>query len=460
MFRVESAKQDKFYRRPIAILIAFNVAALLLALWVMNDLLQEQELIRAVIRQLPPGGVQSANDLASELVWQFRMSVLLTINLITTAIGMVLLWRAYHVSQESLRDVRAQAIDILSSMDQAVITTDLHGLITSMNRRAKEFLELDTECYGMPLRDAGQATRLDDFRQQTMKGGFSRPWMDLSLQTAERAMKIRAYCQPLRSRESQKVGSILQLRDVTEITLVEEQISRMERFMGLGTLVAGLYHEVKNPLAALSLYVQLMSERFENQSMDDESKGMLSVVKVELGRVNSVLESFRDFASAGNVNRTRVNLKSLIERQITLIRPQAASLHIDVEWSDSYAKNWTVSVDETKIEQLLLNLLLNAMESMKDGGNIKVQLSERVDFILVRIEDNGNGIPEAIRHRIFDPYFTTKVMGSGMGLAICEKIARQHNGSLVYRPLKKGSSFELSLPKRADHSEDSKDTST
>ena len=109
MFRADIEQSATSYRRPIAVLLVFNVAALLLTLWVMIDLLREQDMISKLIPQLSSAGVESAKAMAGELLWQFRLSVLLVINLIATAFSVVLLWRAYHVSQESLRDVRAQA---------------------------------------------------------------------------------------------------------------------------------------------------------------------------------------------------------------------------------------------------------------------------------------------------------------------------------------------------------------
>lgn len=450
MFRVRSTETGKSYRLAIAGLLTLSVAALAVTIWVMNDLLREQEIVADLIEYLPPEGDVAAEELAGELRWQFRLSTLVVLNLIVTGITVLLLWRAYRSSQESLRDIKALAGDILGSMDQAVITTDVKGTVTSINRRGVEMLELSGEAVGRPLAELSPRMALEEFRQQTRDLELTDQTRDFQLSTVGATKTLRAFCQPLHDRENADIGDVVQVRDATERVLMDDRMRRMERYMGLGSLVAGLHHEIKNPLAALSLHVQLLEEELMEGETAPPILEMLSVIKTEMHRVGQVLESFRDFASVGHLNLSDVDPSELVDRQIKLIAPQAQNQRIDVRVELADEPLPIVRGDRVRLEQVLLNLLVNAMEAMPNGGKIAIRLSILYDRLpqSIRIEtiDNGPGVPVNLQPRIFDPYFTTKSEGTGMGLALCDKIVRQHHGSLDFRSTEDGSAFDITLP--------------
>ena len=416
----------------------------------MVDFLHEQQIVQDMIGQLPPETVASAQELAGELRWQFRLTILVVLNLIVTGFAVLLLWRGYRSSQESLRDLKALASDILSSMDQAVITTDLLGQVTSINRRGMELLAVTDECVGKPLSELSQDGALEMFLRQSQSANSTEQIKDVPVQSNGATRTLRAYCQPLRNHENSQIGHVVQLRDVTERVLMDDRLRRMERYMGLGSLVAGLHHEIKNPLAALSLHVQLLEEVLEVPETPGTVHEMLEVIKTELARIGGVLESFQDFASIQHLSRSPVDIPKLVRQQVKLITPQSNDQGIDIRLDLPDRPIQPLSADRTKLEQVFLNLLINAMEAMPDGGTltVRVETSEVDDAESVRLEviDSGIGIPEDVRDRIFDPYFTTKSRGTGMGLALCDKIIRQHNGSLTFRTGANWTAFEVALP--------------
>jgi two-component system sensor histidine kinase HydH len=450
MFRVRSTETGKSYRLAIAGLLTLSVAALAVTIWVMNDLLREQEIVAELIEYLPPEGDVAAEELAGELRWQFRLSILVVLNLVVTGFTVLLLWRAYRSSQDSLRDIKALAGDILGSMDQAVITTDVSGIVTSINRRGVELLRLSSEHVGGPLSELSQQLSLEELRQQTRSLEKTKQARDIQLASNGSTKTLRAFCQPLHDHENADIGNVIQLRDVTERVLMDDRMRRMERYMGLGSLAAGLHHEIKNPLAALSLHVQLMEEELMEGEASQSVLEMLGVIKTEVARVGGVLEGFRDFASVGRLNLADVDLVELIDRQVRLIGPQAETQGIDVQVKLPAGPLPTVRVDRVRLEQVLLNLMINAMEAMPDGGTIEVRASivrqETRNSVRIEIIDMGPGVPENLRSRIFDPYFTTKGEGTGMGLALCDKIIRQHHGLLDFHSTEHGSVFDITLP--------------
>jgi PAS domain S-box-containing protein len=450
MFRVHQAETSRTFRLAIAGLLAMSLAALAVIAWVMADLLREQIAVQELVRQLPRDAAVSAQTLVGELRWQFRLSILVVLNLIVTGFGVLLLWRAYRSSQQSLRDIQALTGDILGSMDQGVITTDLAGRVTSINRRGIELLATTNESVGRPLQVLSERIPLEEIREKTRTGESATLMRDYPVPDNGVVRMLRASCQPFRNHDEVDIGSVVQVHDVTERVLIEERMRRMERYMGLGSLAAGLHHEIKNPLAALSLHVQLLEEQLEGADASNEVQDMLRVIKTELNRIGGVLESFRDFASLAHLNRSQVDLAELIDRQVRLITPRAEmqNIHVQVEVPPQGIPR--VDADRMRLEQVLLNLLVNAMEAMPEGGTLAVRLSASASAdgksILLEVIDTGPGIPDNARDRVFDPYFTTKSEGTGMGLALCDKIIRQHQGSIDFRTSPAGTAFEVTLP--------------
>jgi signal transduction histidine kinase len=240
------------------------------------------------------------------------------------------------------------------------------------------------------------------------------------------------------------LGTVIHVREITDRRLLEERMGRMERYMGLGTLASGLHHEMKNPLAALSLHVQLLEEHVADK-IDEQVAENLRVVKTEITRISGVLESFRDFASLERLNPSETDLWAIAAQAASLIRPQLEeqSVHVGLELPPA---GLPVRADAMKLEQVVLNVLLNALEAMPDGGELTVRGKREDGAASIEIADTGTGIPEDLQGQIFDPYFTTKSGGSGMGLAICEKIMQQHGGRIDFVTGPSGTTFKLTLP--------------
>jgi two-component system, NtrC family, sensor histidine kinase HydH len=445
MFRVRSTESDRTLRMAIVAVLALSVAALLVTVWVMVDFLAEQEIVHELIEELPADAKGKAESLEGELRWQFRLSMLIVLNLVVTGFAVVLLSRAYRSSQKSLRDVKILAADILSSVDQAVLTTDKSGVVTSINQRGMELLATTDRCVGQPLAELSSEYQLEKFRQDPATNGEAGTMHDFEVTSKESRRTVRGFCHPLQNFEGNEIGNVLQLRDVTERVLVDDRLRRMERYMGLGSLAAGLHHEIKNPLAALSLHVQLLEEQMETGETTSEVQKMLAVIKAEVTRVGGVLEGFRDFASIDELNLELVDLKELVRRQVDLLKPRArqAQIAIHVEHTPDLPE---ITADCIRLEQVLLNLLLNAIDAMPDGGSVTIRTETTGDGVKIQVCDTGCGIPTDLQDRILDPYFTTKSDGTGLGLALCEKIMRQHNGSLDFRSTDTGTAFELLIP--------------
>jgi len=421
-----------------------SAAALAITAWMLIDLLKEQTIVAGLLKDLPRSAKGPAEMLAGELRWQFRLTILVVINVIVTGIAVILLWRAYHASQTSLRDFKALASDVLSGMDQGVLTTDLNGNITSINRRGLELLDADPSCSGRSLADLKNIA-LQKYRNDWLAEQSTSMIRDFSIISGGSTRKLRAFCQFLNDHDGNQVGNVLQLRDVTERVLIEERMRRMERYMGLGSLAAGLHHEIKNPLAALSLHVQLLEEQLEADNTSEENRQMLGVIRTEVTRIGGVLEGFRDFAAIDSLNTNEVEVVAMLTQQIELMRPDASRQGIKFVFRPCEPAT-TIHADQTRLEQVMLNLIVNAMEAMPSGGTLTISTHKDDRSLRIEVADTGHGIPEYLTDKILDPYFTTKGSGTGLGLAICDKIVRQHLGALDFYTSPRGTTFEVTLP--------------
>jgi len=454
MFRVRDQNPLRRARWAIIGLFLLTAGALFVTLWFVVDFSHEQEILQKLIRDLPRRDLADANELAGELRWQSRLIFLIILQVVSAGLAVALLWRAYRSTQDSLRDFKALAADILSSMDQGIVTVSDAGVVTSLNSRATELLELGHDLVGLPLSAVTGKMDLVRFREAANHSPDATKMEDFLVAVQRRPTWLRTFCQPLRDAAGETIGSVIQMRDVTSERHVEEQMRRMERYMGLGSLAAGLHHEIRNPLAAISLHVQLLEEQLETDPASPDVPQMLSVIRTEMNRVGAVLEGFRDFASTSKLDISMTAVRSMIEQQLELIRPKAQRQRINLAFRFATDIPKTLPLDRTRIEQVLLNLMLNALEAMPDGGQLTVDVQVRdedgSDMLVIAVADTGPGIPKDVRDHIFDAYFTTKNHGTGMGLALSDKIVRQHGGRLELVASDAGAAFELVLAVTTD----------
>ncbi|QDT26334.1 Sensor protein ZraS [Gimesia panareensis] len=447
MFHVYETRVSRGFQLAIGGLAVLSLTGLVVTLWILVDFHHEQEIVAKIMSHLPDSDLAVARELAGELRFQSQLSILLFLNIIVTGIALVLLVRAYLNSERSLREVKVMASDVLASMDQGVLTTDRDEVITSINPRGRELLSLEEPVIGRPLSDVGvEHTLLCVICSHVNAHHSPVRDCDYTINRDGHEQTLRAGCSLLRNERQEELGTVLHVRDVTERALMEQRLRRMERYAGLGSLATGLQHEIKNPLSALSLHVQLLEEALENQSRSGEIDEMLEVIRTEINRLTSVLEGFRDYASMSEPGRSCVDLKALINKLVRFIRPQAEQQNVNVMVNLPREKPPEIMADSVHIDQVLLNLALNALQAMPDGGTLTIGLNQEGDWLRISITDTGNGIPAELRERIFDPYFTTRHEGTGMGLALCEKIVRQHDGTIDFNTGLSGTTFSVLLP--------------
>ncbi len=437
--------------RPLLTAIGALLLAILIAtfttIWAASVVRREQRDIATAIRQDPQQAGELIERWQVEQTWQLISLAGDFVVLWASAAALVLVWRSLSASQRSLREVTTLAADILASMDQGVVTTDAHSRIRSANPKAVKLLMLRPDYEGHSLSDVPMiGEQLQGLTRRVLDSADSVGDVDLSLDAAQGTLILRVAGSLLRDSESETAGAVLHVRDVTERVLMEEKMVRMERYLELGNLAAGLHHEIRNPLAALSLHVQLIEEGLVGGD-PKEIRDSLEVLKTEVTRISGVLESFRDFASHRRLDLQPVSPRQLLHRVFELMRPQAEKQHVKIQLEFDDGSDHPLSLDAMRMQQVLLNLVVNSLDVLPTGGVITLKAAATPKESRIEVRDTGPGIPDNIRQRIFDPYFTTKSAGTGMGLAVCDKIVRQHGGRIRCRADTQGTTFSVVFPR-------------
>jgi Na+/proline symporter/signal transduction histidine kinase len=240
-------------------------------------------------------------------------------------------------------------------------------------------------------------------------------------------------------------GYVFILEDITEKKRMEEQLLQSAKLASIGKLTAGISHEIGNPLASISSLVQeLLSEDKIDKDFIEES---LKNINSHIERIARIVRSLSDFARISGAEKKYSSLEEILHRTINLVkydkRFKNIRLHTEIE------KVPDLFINQDQIQQVFLNLFLNSMDAMPDGGEIRISIKNRASHVEIEFSDTGKGIDESIIDRIFDPFFTTKPAGkgTGLGLSICYGIIKDHNGTITVKSKKEqGTTFVIKLP--------------
>jgi two-component system, NtrC family, sensor histidine kinase HydH len=249
--------------------------------------------------------------------------------------------------------------------------------------------------------------------------------------------------------ENKDVNNVLVIRDLTELKGLESQLQRKERLTAMGALASGVAHEIRNPLNSIGTIAQQLNKDFESLENKDEYHKLTKIIYSEVKRINETVTNFLRFAKPDPILPQKFRLSELFNEIINQYSSKLSMENISLSLSLDY--DTEVVWDKNQIRQVVLNLLENAKDSIGKDGKIIISISKLNDVkrnIEIRVSDNGNGIPEEIRNKIFNLYYTTKPSGTGIGLSIVQKIIDEHNGVISVESAGKGTSFVLQLPEK------------
>jgi len=231
----------------------------------------------------------------------------------------------------------------------------------------------------------------------------------------------------------------LQYRQIQEANM---KITRMDRLSLLGQLAAGLAHEIRNPLGSLVGSVEILEESLGENHPKIE---FVTIMHRELNRLRDKLNEFLKFARPAPPQRIENSINDVVNAGVDLVQREAAKSSSRIETRID-EKVPLISMDAEQVKQILINLLLNAVQAMPDGGTVTVTTGVFDKGVFFSVEDEGAGVPEVNREKIFDPFFSTKKDGTGLGLPIVKQLAEAMNGTITLSPVSAGARFEVRIP--------------
>jgi two-component system sensor histidine kinase HydH len=363
------------------------------------------------------------------------------------ALYFIFIVQNFYLVDRTLTRMKSYTENVVESMADALISIDQERKIVTLNRRAAEML-------GAPekeLKGRGIADVLGQNVQKILQ------WEDPRFIIRDRDIEVKhpsgkaiplsLSAAPLKDEMGREMGFVLLLRDLREIRDLQEKVRRSERLASLGRLAAGVAHEIRNPLSSIRGFAQFFLQRFRGQEKDQE---YASTMVKEVDRLNRVITELLDFARPKEAQREFHSLENIFDHSLKLLGPELVQKGVKVE--KEYEPDLpSVRVDRDQLSQAFLNLILNSLESMEEGGKIRIVLKraeeEGRDLLKVSISDTGRGIPREDLDKVFEPFFSTKRKGTGLGLAIVNQIVEGHGGEIQVESMEgEGTTFRITLP--------------
>jgi two-component system sensor histidine kinase HydH len=381
------------------------------------------------------------DDAAAKGMHQALLNGFLILLLGTIGFYFLILVQGYYSTRNALADFRQYTLDVIDGMAEGFIHIGPDGILRSINPEAESILSINAREYlGKHWRDLFIQ---DEWAQIIQLLDKRTPFYDMEVPPGSSG---RAYLEasmiPVRIHEDAD-GMVLFLRDMGEVKGLQAEVRRSERLAALGRLVAGLAHEIRNPLNSISGYSQHLRSKFRSDTPEGKA---LDVIVKEVDRLNRVITELLDFSRPREPELKQLDLNSIVTQTISLIERETASQGVAVV-EDLPDVEVMVMGHADSLKQLLLNLFLNGLQAMPDGGVLTVQTGTLAGRVFLRISDTGQGIPEDALETIFEPFYTTRESGTGLGLAIVHRIVLDHRAEIrVESSSGGGTAFVIRFP--------------
>jgi PAS domain S-box-containing protein len=242
----------------------------------------------------------------------------------------------------------------------------------------------------------------------------------------------------------ERIGALLTLRDAESVHRIEDEIELSRRLSAIGRLTSGVAHEVKNPINAIVVHLEVLRQKMKE--IDPDTRRHVDVISSEIQRLDRVVQTLVDFTRPVELRLSDMDLRKVVEDVVVLASPAAEKHNVLIE-REAAPDALPVRIDVDLVKQAVLNIVLNGLQAMPNGGTLRLTVKREGDGALISVRDQGAGIPDNIRDKIFNLYFTTKSGGSGIGLAMAYRVVQLHHGSVEFSTIiDHGTTFHLRFP--------------
>jgi two-component system, NtrC family, sensor histidine kinase AtoS len=349
---------------------------------------------------------------------------------------------AINAMAKELLDEQSLNENILASVADGIVAVDIAGRVKALNPAAEQLYGVrSADAVGRPYRDLfsaeakGQSALLD-----TLETNRAHAAASFEFHRPDQTVRINATSSILRDGDGKRIGAVVVLKDVSERDRLMVQVMRADRLAALGELTAGIAHEIRNPLTSIRGFMQYLKDC---ESLEEWRQYGPLIIR-EVDSLNHIVGELLAFGRPQPPRIGRVRIQDVVAEMAFLARGKSDA-HIELDFDPLIP---LIDADADALKQALLNLLINAIQAIPDGGNINVSVRpEDGGQIAIKVSDDGIGIATADIDKVFDPFFSTKPTGTGLGLAMVHRIVDAHHGTITFDSrLGKGTVVEIHLP--------------
>jgi PAS domain S-box-containing protein len=338
---------------------------------------------------------------------------------------------------------------ILRSITAAVVTVGPDGSIATVNPAAERMLGLSEDV----LVPRPIATLFDDDGglgadlSKVLDGRVPRTMRESTIETVTgREIHVQSSVSRMRDIDGRILGAVVTFEDVSEVKALTEQLIRADRLAALGELTAGVAHEVRNPLGIIRATVQLVEEGSSDRERAEDAG---RIIKQEIDRLDKVVKALLDFGRPSRPTLVEVGVEDLLEDVVLFTRKFASSSKVEIS-EHFHGDLPEVTVDPDQMKQVFVNLISNAVQAMDEGGRIEIATGVDAGYVWITVADNGPGMSDETVAKVFDPFFSTRDEGTGLGLTIVHRIIDEHDGRIEIESVRgEGSAISVFLPVRS-----------
>lgn len=338
----------------------------------------------------------------------------------SAGIYFLFLYQQMRVAKSTLADMKLYTDNVIESIPAGLITLDARQRVVSCNRKAEEILQRSSEdIHGRRIGEALPGCPLDWAEICGSDLGRAAEWVT----DDGRQVPIQINGSALINEEGEAIGTVLIVRDMTAIREMEHQLERSRRMAALGRMAAGIAHEIRNPLGTLRGFAHYFGSQ---AGASAESKGYAELMVSEVDRLNRNISGLLQFARPREPQFVPVQLDGLIAKTVALMEGDFANHGLNFHWQCNTGIE--LEADPDLLLQVLMNLLQNSIHATPAGGEVSLTAAEEDRQVRIAVADTGCGMNEQEREKMFDPFFTTRKTGTGLGLAVSHRIVEQHQG--------------------------------
>jgi PAS domain S-box-containing protein len=376
---------------------------------------------------------------------------LIIISLVLAAIGVIIL--SIIFTTQNLKSVSNEykkfktfTSTVLENMGEAVIVVNNEFKITLFNKSSQQlFMKNEAEVLSREIDEL--SADISNMLIKYCKNNGNK-CADVLINTSINGeTKILNLNLTRNKGDDGKDNYIIVINDLTSARRLEEESKRREKLSAMGELASGVAHEIRNPINAIGMIAQRLDREFRVEKDSEEYHSITNLLRSEVTRINKIITQFLGYAKPLTIQIKKISSKDFFNDIYRLYFDQAKLKEIQLKKLSE--QSFEIKIDPELIKQSLMNLLQNAIDASSKNGKVEIDYYKKEIDLIVEITDYGNGIPENIKNKIFDLYYTTKPEGTGLGLSIVQKIIAEHNGAIeVFSEVNKFTKFKITIPQK------------